>query len=226
MLYLGVSDYFAEKYEVEIKWDRETGRKYGEHWTLGGKLHRPDGPAIQFWDPQTGRLTEEIYFLRDRYHRVDGPCEQSWDAKTGHLTSERWAVNGITTREGDLPASVRYDRETGAKLEEHFYLNGLLHRENGPASTYWEEKTKEPIAFEWALDDERSRPGGEPAWIGIDPETDVVIEEAYYEDGELHRIGAPAHIKRDPKTGQVTFEAYYERGQEAAPPLEHPTREP
>jgi len=73
------------KYEVEVY---ANGTKY---WHLNGKLHREDGPAIEY-DNGT-----KYWHLNDKLHREDGPAiELSGGTKF-------WYLNGKSHRE-DGPA--------------------------------------------------------------------------------------------------------------------------
>ena len=87
------------KYEVH---EYSDGTK---HWSLNGKLHREDGPAVEYWGG-----TKEWY-LNDQRHREDGPAVEYWD---GH---KEWYLNDQRHRE-DGPA-VEYSDGT-----KHWYLNG------------------------------------------------------------------------------------------------------
>ena len=62
-----------------------------KHWCLNGKLHRTDGPAIEYADG-----TKEWY-LDGKRHRTDGPA-----AEDANGTKEWW-LNGELHRE-DGPA--------------------------------------------------------------------------------------------------------------------------
>ena len=78
---------------------------YGKHWYLNGKLHREDGPAIEY-----ANGTKDWY-LNGELHREDGPaCEYSNGDKI-------WYLNGKCHRE-DGPAVKCSDGTKG------WYLNG------------------------------------------------------------------------------------------------------
>ena len=42
-----------------------------------GKLHNPDGPAIQYWY-DNGQEIRRVYWLHGERHNPDGPAYQSW----------------------------------------------------------------------------------------------------------------------------------------------------
>lgn len=85
------------------------------YWYKNNKLHREDGPAVEF---SNGKHLE--WMINDEHHRNDGPaiiCEDGTQA---------WYYNGSAHRE-DGPAIIRAD---GTK---EWYFNGKLHRVDGPA---------------------------------------------------------------------------------------------
>ena len=64
-------------YEVKV---HENGNK---EWYLNGKLHREDGPAIEYAD------RSKFWFLNGKYHREDGPaCEYANGDKYWYLNGE------------------------------------------------------------------------------------------------------------------------------------------
>jgi hypothetical protein len=78
------------------------GTKY---WYLNGKLHREDGPAIEYADGA------KYWYLNCKLHREDGPAIE-W-ANGDKL----WYLNGECHRE-DGPA-IEY-----TSGDKHWYLNG------------------------------------------------------------------------------------------------------
>jgi len=71
-------------YTVKI---HDNGTKY---WYLNNKLHRTDGPAVEFADG-----TKEWY-LNGKRHRTDGPAVElangikEWYLNDKHLTESQW----------------------------------------------------------------------------------------------------------------------------------------
>jgi hypothetical protein len=88
-----------------------------KRWYLNDKLHREDGPAVE-WANGTKR-----WYLKGKLHREDGPAIEY------ACGSKSWYLNGKLHRE-DGPAIEETD---GTK---YWYLNGNLHREDGPAVEY------------------------------------------------------------------------------------------
>ena len=74
-------------------------------WYLNGKLHREDGPAIEYADGS------KCWYLNDQLHREDGPAIEYADGV------KYWYLNGKLHRE-DGPAIEYAD---GVKS---WYLNG------------------------------------------------------------------------------------------------------
>lgn len=87
----------------------------GRAWSLNGKLHREDGPAIEFANGT------KRWFLNGKLHRIGGPAVVF---RTGY---EEWFIEGVLHRK-DGPAVTFENRTT-----HWWYLNGKRHRENGPA---------------------------------------------------------------------------------------------
>jgi len=74
-------------------------------WFLNGKLHREDGPAVE-WNEGT-----KFWYLNDKRHREDGPAVEYPSGR------KDWYLNGLRHRE-DGPAVEHSD---GCKA---WYLNG------------------------------------------------------------------------------------------------------
>ena len=80
----------------------DSGKKV---WHLKGKLHREDGPAVEYADGY------KSWYLNDKLHREDGPAVE-WASGT-----KFWFLNGKLHRE-DGPAE---EWASGAKF---WHLNG------------------------------------------------------------------------------------------------------
>ena len=106
--------------EIPTKSVNENGSiKYTDS---AGKLHREDGPAVEYADG------DKAWFLHGKLHREDGPACEYADG------SKFWYLHGEHHRE-DGPA---YEAANGTK---HWYLHGKLHKEDGPA-IMWADGTK------------------------------------------------------------------------------------
>lgn len=98
--------YIVEVYENRTEWKNEDG-----------KLHRLDGPAIEYANG------DKSWYVNGERHRTDGPAIEWTDGYN------EWHVNGKLHRL-DGPA-IEWTKETkGAK---HWYVNGERHRTDGPA---------------------------------------------------------------------------------------------
>jgi len=86
------------EYTVKV-WDN--GNKF---WYLNDKLHREDGPAMEFADGY------KAWFLNDNLHREDGPAIEYANG------TKYWHLNGKCHRE-DGPA-IEY-----ANGDKYWYLN-------------------------------------------------------------------------------------------------------
>jgi hypothetical protein len=63
----------------------ETDKDGNKWWSLNGKLHREDGPAII----RINGIKE--YFIHNKRHRLDGPA---WISSVSSFRNE-WFINGI-----------------------------------------------------------------------------------------------------------------------------------
>ena len=61
-----------------------------KEWYLNGKLHRTDGPAIEWADGS------KAWYLNDKLHRTDGPAIERVDG------SNEWWLNGKKVTEADV----------------------------------------------------------------------------------------------------------------------------
>jgi len=64
----------------------DVGNKY---WYLDSKLHRIDGPAVEYTDGS------KYWFLNDEYHRENGPaCEDANGTKSWFLNGKLHRIDG------------------------------------------------------------------------------------------------------------------------------------
>lgn len=91
------------------------GDKYIK-WTLNGKPHRTDGPAVEWADGS------KEWYKHGKRHRPtqDGPAAE-WSDKR-----KDWYIHGKLHRENGPAVEC-------ANGHKEWYINGELHRENGPA---------------------------------------------------------------------------------------------
>jgi hypothetical protein len=88
-----VDDYGTKRWYLDDKLHREDGPAVeytdGRTWYLNGKLHRVDGPAMEYYNGS------KYWFLNDKFHRTDGPAIE--------LTSgtKYWFLNGVEYTESD-----------------------------------------------------------------------------------------------------------------------------
>jgi len=59
-------------------------------WYLNGKLHRTDGPAIEY---ESG---DKVWYLNDKRHREDGPAVEFSNG------TKVWYLNGIEVTEEEV----------------------------------------------------------------------------------------------------------------------------
>ena len=103
-------------YEVSVYPD---GDKY---WSLKGKLHREDGPAIEYGDGT------KKWYLNDTLHREDGPAIEFNDGtKKWFLNGELHRENGPAIEWGDGFWAAAFRVLKGNRHcdgSKHWYLNG------------------------------------------------------------------------------------------------------
>jgi hypothetical protein len=92
-----------KEYQVKVYANRT-------EWSLNGKLHREDGPAVE----SSGGTKE--WWLNGVRHRKDGPAIEYADG------TKEWWLNGKLHRE-DGPAVEWADGD------KYWWLNGKLHSE-------------------------------------------------------------------------------------------------
>jgi hypothetical protein len=88
----------------------ESGNK---RWFINGKLHREDGPAIEYADDT------KVWFINGKRHREDGPAVEWVDG------GKCWYINGILLTESqfnnrtnkNLTFSVKVIEIDGVKYE-------------------------------------------------------------------------------------------------------------
>ena len=85
-----------------------------KEWFLNGRLHREDGPAIEFANGN------KWWFLHGLQHRENGPAIENING------TKQWFLHGKRHRE-DGPA---IERATGIK---EWFLHDKKHRADGPA---------------------------------------------------------------------------------------------
>ena len=110
-LYVESADVENEQPQLRVY---ENGDKL---WRLHGKLHREDGPAIEWANG------DKEWWLNGKLHRENAPAVEKADG------IKMWCLHGALHRE-NAPA-VEY-----ASGSKEWYLHGKLHREEGPAIEY------------------------------------------------------------------------------------------
>lgn len=118
-------------------------------YRLNGKLHREDGPALEF------AIGSKVWYVDEKLHREGGPAVERASG------SNEWYVDGKLHRE-DGPA---VERANGTK---EWWVDGKRHRLDGPAvewvfgvKNYWIdgklysekdfEKKRQEIYKSWLL---------------------------------------------------------------------------
>ena len=102
---LKIFELYLESIEEEQP-QMSTSRYGTKSWHLHDKLHRVDGPAVEYADG------EKVWYLHDKKHRVGGPAVEYADG------GKEWWQHGKRHRE-DGPAG---EWSSGRK---EWYLNGV-----------------------------------------------------------------------------------------------------
>ena len=102
-----------------------------EDWYLNGKLHRVDGPALQ-WMGGVAAGGHEAWHLNGKRHRVDGPAFQ-WAGGVAAGGHEEWCLNGELHRDpSDGPAV------SGGAGGESWFVRGVEYPDQASAVAAWE----------------------------------------------------------------------------------------
>jgi len=109
-----IKEVLCENNDSTMEVDRDGTKRWKN---TNGKLHREDGPAIEYANG------DKVWYINGIKHRLDGPAVED-------VNGDRfWYKNDKRHRE-DGPA-IEY--ATGNK---YWYINGNLHRLDGPAIEY------------------------------------------------------------------------------------------
>jgi hypothetical protein len=170
-------------------------------WFLNGRIHREDGPAIEYANGS------KQWWLNGGPHRVDGPAIEYADGR------KSWHLNGNLHRE-DGPA---YEGANGYKK---WYLNGTEHTE--------EEWKKEVAKLNAKLTEElaktmETKQKPEPVILEVTKYSEIpkgfsgIVKyfdgnKEWYRNGKLHREDGPAHDGNNIKAWLVNGERHREDG--------------
>lgn len=69
------------------------GNIYSETYTLNGRRHNDNGPAIIYYH-SNGKISRVYYYLNNELHREDGPAV-IWYYLSGVVEEELYFLNGI-----------------------------------------------------------------------------------------------------------------------------------
>jgi hypothetical protein len=100
-----------------------------KHWYLNGKLHREDGPAVEFANG------DKHWWLNGKFHREGGPAIEYANGK------KAWYLNDKLHRE-DGPA---IEWASGTK---YWYLNGENYSEADFKTELAKRKQPQPLSCE------------------------------------------------------------------------------
>lgn len=135
------------------------------------------------------------------------------DLQTKRVLNESWRnANGQLERCGDLPAVVGYSTDSGEPILRVWYSNGIKHREAGPAFEKIAPGSGIVVSEAWYRMGRLHRNGDLPARIFRSSETGKIVQEAFAEDGLIGRSVGPAVIKYDAMTGHIVRRENWHQG--------------
>jgi antitoxin component YwqK of YwqJK toxin-antitoxin module len=68
------------------------GKVRYQKWTLNGKLHNEEGPAIIRYH-KNGNIQYQVWYLNDKWHNEEGPARVSYH-KDGKVMFKEWCLDG------------------------------------------------------------------------------------------------------------------------------------
>jgi antitoxin component YwqK of YwqJK toxin-antitoxin module len=68
------------------------GQKKSEHYIINGKLHREDGPAIQYWY-ENGQKKSEQYYINSKYYSREDWIEKLKEINSPHYEEQLLKYN-------------------------------------------------------------------------------------------------------------------------------------
>jgi hypothetical protein len=151
------------------------------------------------------------YHFDGQAHRpsADGPAAMHTDAD-GHVLFEAYLEHGVYHRDPlDGPALIERHAATRSIVTEEYRYQGLLHRDEhqGPASACFTPGTADPHHEAYYCNGEPHRLNG-PAVIERSVATGDSQNEWHFCEGQLHREDGPAIVLRHPD-GAICYEAWY-----------------
>lgn len=186
------------------------GIKVSEQWTLDGKLHRKDGPAITTFY-QNGNVMSESWFENGKYVNSKLPSEIYYERENNRRkTKECWLVTTDTPGQNfhriDGPAVIEY-HENGNKKHEAWYNFGKLHRENDLQAETWYYENGTISDERWFLNGHYHRDIESNGEL-IKPSTIT-----YYENGAVNFQSFHTSKGKNPRDGVLPgWISYYKNG--------------
>jgi len=108
------------EYTLDGKLHREDGPAVeyangAKMWYLHGKLHREDGPAIEYANGN------KYWYLNDKFHRENGPAIEYADG------SKEWYLNGVLLTEEQLKNQLKEQLKEQSKNDVDIFYDELLN---------------------------------------------------------------------------------------------------
>lgn len=227
-----ISDISKVRIVLDGYQERETRVEY---WRAG-RLHRTDGPAVEFDDGGTE------YWVNGKLHRDGGlpaitrmgnkNSERHYYDRTRHgrdpemaVAMEVWFVGGVAHRDGDEPAYIDYKNGT-----RQWAIRGKLHRDGdkpaeirGPFAGSWLNTPLDGAGFttKFFVNGELHREGGKPAVVtyrltrtSTDEDTGAGAPISYEQRNfsEEWFVGGARHNDNGPSVQKPGYYEYHRNG--------------
>lgn len=121
---------------------------------------------------------------------------------------------GQLERDADLPAVVTYLSGTNKPVMRFWYSRGEKHRIDGPAFERINPDTGIVVSEAWYRSGELHRDGDLPARIFRCEDSGGILEETFAQHGLITRETGPAVIKYDPVTGRIARRQHWREGRQ------------
>jgi hypothetical protein len=158
---------------------------------------------LSLWHRIAMQLAEGAAFSQEYSYRVDKSIK-------GRVLREAWYDANDELHRENGPALVEYDHR-GRLSSQHWYYAGMMHREGGPAETYYSQLTGRLDAKVWFSGGMLHRSRG-PAHILFNQFTGAVNIEMWYQEGVLHRASGPAYIDHTSRAEDGVYQEWYDHG--------------
>jgi len=163
------------------------GRK---EWWLEGKCHREGGPAVEC---EHGSAQVQEWWERGRRHRISGPAIKYTNGVEAWWLNGRWQRTDHYNAAGQLHRDHNHPAVQNRDGYRAYWINGKRHREDGPAVIYANGRR------EYYKDDDWLKAEHHDAQGRLHKTNGPAVEwanggKSWCMNGQLHRLDGPAVI--------------------------------